>query len=186
MGVVAVDIGRMVAPDHRAYGCARSSLASPGSAEAHSGDAGGIFAFIPRFSAVRGGLGWYLFVPGDAMWLGRLKRQDTPGWFLTTRMFGHFLCLWCNINQWRRRGVIYEHGADKKAAGKRFHVPATSLEALSAIRQRCQDLKALFGVFNVGNVGMRVVCGYRGGWHGRLVVSRTCGASVVGVVLPES
>ena len=119
------------------------------------------------------------------MWLGRLKRQDTPGWFLTTRVFGHFLCLWCNINQWRHRGVIYEHGADEKAAEKHFHVPATSLEALSAIRRCCQDMEALFGVFHVGDVGMRVVWGCRGGCRGRLVVSQMCGVSVVGVLLPE-
>jgi hypothetical protein len=85
---------------------------------------------------------------------------------------------------WQRRGVISEHGADKEAAEKRFHVPATSLEALSAIRRHCRDMEVLFSDFHVGDMGVGVVEGYRGHWFGRLVVSRTCGVWKSGVLSP--
>jgi len=51
------------------------------------------------------------------------------------------------------RRIVYEYVADVEVAKKRFYVPATSLEALSAIRQRCRDMEALFSNFHVGNVG---------------------------------
>jgi len=83
---------------------------------------------------------------------------------------------------WRRRGVMIEAGADEEAAEKPFHVPATPLEALSAIRRRCRDMEALFSRFHVGDVGRGVVGGCRGRRFGRLVVSWACGVSEVGVV----
>ena len=80
------------------------------------------------------------------------------------------------------RGVIGEHCADDKAAKKCFHVLAMSLEALSAIRRRCQDMEALFSGFHIGAVGVGLVGGYRGCQFGRLVVSWMCGGSEGGVV----
>jgi len=67
-------------------------------------------------------------------------------------------------------------GADVEATEICFHVPATSLEVLSAIQRRCQDMEALFSSFHVGDVGVGVVGGYRGRRFGRLVMSWTCGA----------
>ena len=81
--------------------------------------------------------------------------------------------------------MMREMGADVEATEICFHVPATSLEALSAIRRRCRDMEALFSSFHVGDVGVGVVGGYSGRRFGRLVMSWTCGASDVGVVLPE-
>src|ERR1700733_2353472 len=49
----------------------------------------------------------------------------------------------------------------------------------------CRDMEALFSSFHVGDVGVGVVGGYSGRRFGRLVMSWTCGASDVGVVLPE-
>jgi hypothetical protein len=77
---------------NRAYNGARSSPTSPGSAEALFGDAGGLSVFLHRFSAAWGVLGLYMFVPFTALVLGDLKVQETRGWFLTTRVFWHFLC----------------------------------------------------------------------------------------------
>ena len=67
---------------------------SPGSAEAHSGDAGSVSAFIKLFPVAWGGLGSSLFIPHLVLWLGGLKGQETRGWFLTTCMFWHFMWLW--------------------------------------------------------------------------------------------
>jgi hypothetical protein len=86
LGVHAVEIGRIITPD--------PSPTSPGSAEAHSGGGGGVFAFVDRVSAAWGPEGSSLFVPCAALSLGGLKEQDIHGWFLTTRMFRHFTCLW--------------------------------------------------------------------------------------------
>ena len=80
-----------------------------------------------------------------------------------------------NERSWRHRGVIGERVADKKAAKKRFHVPATSLEALSAIRRRCQAMEALFSDFHVGDVGVGIVGGRRGRRFGHLMVLGICG-----------
>jgi len=96
LGVGAIEIRRIFVPDHRQH--------RQGSAEACSGDAGGVFAFFHPFSGVCGGLGSPLFVPGPALWLGGLKRQDTHRWFLTTCVFWHFLCLWCNGSHWAASG----------------------------------------------------------------------------------
>ena len=60
------------------------------------------------------------------------------------------------------KGVIDEHSANEEAAEKHFHVLATSPEALSTIRQCCQDMEVLFSDFHVGNMGVGVV----GGCHG--------------------
>ena len=68
---------------------------SPGSAEARSGDAGGVFAFFCPIFAGWGGLGSPLFVPGPALGLGGLKGQETHGWFLTTRVFWHLVSPQC-------------------------------------------------------------------------------------------
>ena len=84
-----------------------------------------------------------------------------------------------------RKGAIDEHSADEEAAEKHFHVPATSSEALSAIQRRCQGMEALFSDFHVGDVGVGVVGGWSGRRFGHLVVSGTCGAGEVGVLLPE-
>ena len=62
-----------------------------------------------------------LFVPGPALWLGGLKRQDTHGWFLTT-CFGTSCAPGVNVTLQRHSGVIDEHVADEKTAEKRFHV----------------------------------------------------------------
>ena len=88
----------------------------------------------------------------------------------------------CDLTLWRHRGVIDEHVTDKKAAKKHFHVPATLLEVLSAIRRHCRDMEALFSCFHISDVGRGVVGGCRGRWFGRLVVSWACGASEVSVV----
>ena len=61
-----------------------------------------------------------------------------------------------------RIGAIDEPSADEEAAEKHFHVPATSPEALSAIRRRCQDMEVLFSNFHVGEVGVGVVDCCRG------------------------
>jgi hypothetical protein len=87
LGVGAVEIGRIIAPD--------PSPMSPRSAEAHSGGGGGVFAFFDRISTAWGPGGLYLLVPCTALSLGGLKEQDIRGWFLTTRVFWHFMCLWC-------------------------------------------------------------------------------------------
>ena len=55
------------------------------------------------------------------------------------------------------RGTLSECTADVEAAEKCFHVPATSLEALSTNRQHCRDMEAHFSGFHVGSVGVRVV-----------------------------
>jgi len=81
--------------------------------------------------------------------------------------------------------VIDEHVAEEEAAEKRFNVPATSLEALSAIRRRCRDMEALFSDFHIGDVRMGVVEGGRGRWCGHLVVLQTCKQGVVVGLLPE-
>jgi len=73
-------------------------------------------------------------------------------------------------------GVINKHVSDEKAAKKHFHVPATLLEVLSAIRQRYQDMEALFSDFHIGDMGMGVVGGWCGCQYGHFVVSRTCSA----------
>ena len=80
--------------------------------------------------------------------------------------------------------MIRERGADEEAAEKHFHVPATSLEALSANRRRCQDMEVLLCGFHVDDVCEGVIgCG-----RGR---SLGCGVCVhvprlpVVVVLPE-
>jgi len=70
---------------NRVHNCTRSLPTLPGSAEAHSSDAGGVFVFSGPFPVAWGGLGSYLFVPDPALWLGRLKGQDTHGWSRTTR-----------------------------------------------------------------------------------------------------
>ena len=67
---------------------------------------------------------------------------------------------------WRRIGVIDEYVADEKATKKHFHVPATSLEALSAIRRRCRDMEAPFSGFHIGDVGVGVMWVRRRCWLG--------------------
>ena len=96
--------------------------------------------------------------------------QKPPAHFCAPRAPG------VNRVMWRRRGVIGEHVADEKAAKKHFHVPATSLEVLSAIRRHCWDMEVLFSGFHIGDVGRGVVGGGRDRRCGRLVVSRMCGA----------
>ena len=65
----------------------------------------------------------------------------------------------------------------EEAAEKHFPVPATSLEALSAIQRRCQDMEVLFCTFHVGDVCVGIVGGCRGRRFGHLVVLGTCGWS---------
>jgi len=86
MGIVAVEIGRSYAPDHR-----RHRQEAP---KRISGDAGGVLVFFRRIAVAWRGWGLSFLVPGIALWVGGLKRQETCGWFLTTRVFWHFLCLW--------------------------------------------------------------------------------------------
>ena len=81
--------------------------------------------------------------------------------------------------------MIDENGADEKAAKKCFHVLATSLEVLSAIRQHCQDMEALFSDFHISNVGVGVVGSFFGHRSGRFVVAWACRACDVGGLLPE-
>ena len=71
LGVGAVKIGCIIAPD--------PSPTSPGSAEAHSGDGGGVFAFHDQIFAVWGPCGSYLFIPGVVMWMGGVKKQIIAG-----------------------------------------------------------------------------------------------------------
>ena len=61
------------------HNCTQLSPTLPGSAEAHSGNTGGISAFIDSFLAAWGGLGSSLFIPYLALWLGGFKGQDTHG-----------------------------------------------------------------------------------------------------------
>ena len=75
-----------------------------------------------------------------------------------------------------------EHVADEEAAEKHFHVPATSLEVLSAIQRHCRGMEALFSDFHSGGVGVGVVWSCIGRRFGCLVISWTCGG---GAVLPE-
>jgi hypothetical protein len=63
-----------------------------------------------------------------------------------------------------------ECAADVEDAEKRFHVPVTSSEALSANRRCCRDMEALFSVFHVGEVGVGVVVV----WRGRYVACTGC------------
>ena len=60
----------------------------------HFGNASSIFAFFHVPLAVWEGLGSPLFIPCVVLLLGGLKGQESHGWFLTTHVFGHFLCLW--------------------------------------------------------------------------------------------
>ena len=55
------------------------------------------------------------------------------------------------------RGTLSECAADVEAAEKHFHVLATSLEVLSANRQHCRDMEALFSSFHIGGMGVGVV-----------------------------
>ena len=92
LGVGAIKIGRIFAPDRRRHRqeAPKRFLATPASFP----------CFLCRFSAAWGGLGLYLFVPCTALALGGLKGQETRRWFLTTRVFWHFPCLW------RERGCV--------------------------------------------------------------------------------
>ena len=81
--------------------------------------------------------------------------------------------------------MIDKDGADEKAAKKRFHVLATSLEALSAIRRHCQDMEALFSDFHISDVGVGVIGCSFGHQSGRFVVAWACRACDVGSLLPE-
>ena len=62
-----------------AHICNQSSLTSSGSADAQSGDTGGIFAFCHRFPAAWGALGWCLCVPDGVLLLGALRRRNVGG-----------------------------------------------------------------------------------------------------------
>ena len=84
-----------------------------------------------------------------------------------------------------RKGVIDEHIADEKVAEKHFYVPATSLEALSAIRQRCRDMEVLFSNFHIGDIGVGMVGHCHGHQSGHLVVAWTYCACKAGGLLPE-
>ena len=55
------------------------------------------------------------------------------------------------------RGTLSECATDMEAAEKRFHVPAMSLEALSANRRHCRDMEVLFSSFHIGSVGVGVM-----------------------------
>ncbi len=55
------------------------------------------------------------------------------------------------------RGIIIEYVTDVEGAEKCLHVPATSLEALSANRRRCWDMEALFCDFHASDVGIWVI-----------------------------
>ena len=76
---------------NRVHNCARSSPTLPGSAEAHSGDTGGVFGFFCCIYVAQGGWGSSLFIPDTALGLEGLKGQDTRGWLKTTQVFWHFL-----------------------------------------------------------------------------------------------
>jgi hypothetical protein len=82
LGIGAVEIGRIIAPN--------LSLMSPASAEAHSGDSGGVFAFFAWVSTAWGPGGSPLFIPCAGMSLGGLKEQDIRRWLLTTRVIFPF------------------------------------------------------------------------------------------------
>jgi len=88
LGVDAVKIGHICTPDHR-----RRRQEAP---KRILGDAGGVFSFSGRIPLARGPLESPLFVPHSALSLEGLKGQDIRGWFLTTCVFGHFLCLLCD------------------------------------------------------------------------------------------
>ena len=79
----------------------------------------------------------------------------------------------------------HTHVADVEVAEKHFHVLATSLEALSAIRRRCLDMEALFSDFHIGNVGVGVVGDCFSRLSGCFVVAWACHACNVGGLLPE-
>ena len=112
---------------------------------------------------------------------GGLKDKIHMGGQKPPMCFGTLCASGMNVRSWHRRGVINERITDEKAAGKHFHVLATSLEALSTIRQRCRDMEVLFSGFHVGDAGREVVGGCHGHRFGCLVVSRLRGALEVGV-----
>ena len=85
--------------------------------------------------------------------------------------FGTSCASGVNRRVWGHRGVIDEHITNEKAAEKHFHIPATLLEVLSAIRQHCRDMEALFSNFHIGDVWVGVVGGCLGHQLGHLVMA---------------
>ena len=101
---------------------------------------------------------------------GALKDKKHTGGQKPPACFHTFCASGVNGVMGKCIGMINEHVADEEAAEKHFHVPATSLEALSAIRRHCQDMEVLFCIFHIGDVGMGIVGGCRGRRFGHLVV----------------
>ena len=81
--------------------------------------------------------------------------------------------------------MIDEDGTDEKAAKKCFHVLATLLEVLSAIRRCCRDMEVLFSDFHIGDVGVGVVGSFFGHRSGHFIVAWACCVCDVGGLLPE-
>ena len=133
---------------NRAHNCARSSPMLPGSAEAHSGNTGIVFAFPCQFFAAPGGLGWCSSVPGIALWLGALKDKKHVGGQKPPTCFGTSCASGAMGLVWGHRGVINETVINEEA---------------------------LFSVFHIGDVGVGVLWGCRGGGCGRLVVTDVWG-----------
>jgi len=138
---------------------------------------------------LNGNRSWWDASEWMGLWHPTLKDKIHEGGLWPPTCFGTSCASGVNGVMWRCRGVIDKHGTDEKAAEKCFHVPATSLEALSAIRWRCQDMEAIFSSFHIGSVGVRVVGGWRGGWFGRLAVLQGigggwCGARASGTKKP--
>ena len=72
-----------------------------------------VFLCFSSALAAWGACGLPLFVPPTALVLGGLKGQETLGWCLTTHMFWHFLCLWCDSSNFHMcevgMGVVAKH-----------------------------------------------------------------------------
>jgi len=87
LGVGAIEIGRTIVPDHRRH---RQEVPK------HILTMSATFlCFFCRIYVAWGGWGLHLFISGAALRLGGLKGQNTRGWFVTTHVFWHFLCLRC-------------------------------------------------------------------------------------------
>src|SRR3984885_1972803 len=132
LGVGAIEFGHIIVPD--------PSPTSPGSTEARSGGGGGVFAFSDWISAAWGPGGSPLFVPCSTISLQGLKEVIIAGGQKPPPCFRTFCASGVNGGMGQCIGMINEHVADEEAAEKHFPVPATSLEALSAIRRRCQAM----------------------------------------------
>ena len=128
---------------------------SPGSAEAHSDDAGGVVAFFDRIYVVWRGWVSPLFVPGIALCLGGLKRRNTHFCFWPPTCFGTSPASGAMGAVWQHKGSISEYVTDYEAAEKHLHAPATSSDDASASNNvagawKCFSATSMLAMWRVG------------------------------------